>query len=111
MSFNGRTADSGSANRTYYRRRYCRPRIVGKAVGLHPAVALIALIAGAEVFGIWGAIFASPIAGLLQALFIAIWQDWRMDKAVLAIISCELVPGQSRVLPHEPVVANMLLFR
>ncbi|HJT59708.1 MAG TPA: AI-2E family transporter [Ktedonobacteraceae bacterium] len=53
------------------------PRIVGKAVGLHPAVALIALIAGAELFGIWGAVLASPIAGVLQALLIAIYQDWR----------------------------------
>ena len=53
------------------------PRIVGKAVGLHPAIALIALIAGAELFGIWGAVLASPIAGVLQALLIAIYQDWR----------------------------------
>src|SRR5712691_10133075 len=53
------------------------PRIVGKAVGLHPAVSLIALIAGAELFGIWGAVLASPIAGVLQALLIAIWQNWR----------------------------------
>lgn len=53
------------------------PRIVGKAVGLHPAISLIALVAGAELFGIWGAVLASPIAGVLQALLIAIYQDWR----------------------------------
>jgi predicted PurR-regulated permease PerM len=53
------------------------PRIVGKAVGLHPAVSLIALIAGAELFGIWGAVLASPIAGVLQALLTAIYQNWR----------------------------------
>jgi predicted PurR-regulated permease PerM len=53
------------------------PRIVGKAVGLHPAISLIALLAGAELFGIWGAVLASPIAGVLQALLIAIYQDWR----------------------------------
>lgn len=53
------------------------PRIVGKAVGLHPAISLIALLAGAELFGIWGAVFASPIAGVLQALLIAIYQNWR----------------------------------
>jgi predicted PurR-regulated permease PerM len=53
------------------------PRIVGKAVGLHPAISLIALIAGAELFGIWGAILGSPIAGILQALLIALWQEWR----------------------------------
>jgi predicted PurR-regulated permease PerM len=53
------------------------PRVVGKAIGLHPIVSLAALVAGAELFGIWGALFASPIAGVLQALLIAIWSEWR----------------------------------
>src|SRR6266571_2550288 len=53
------------------------PRIVGKAIGLHPIVSLMALIAGAELFGIWGALFASPIAGILQALLVAFWVEWR----------------------------------
>jgi predicted PurR-regulated permease PerM len=29
------------------------PRIMGKAVGIHPATGLIALVAGTELFGIW----------------------------------------------------------
>jgi len=53
------------------------PRIVGKTIGLHPIVSLAALIAGAELFGIAGALLASPIAGVLQALLIAIWGEWR----------------------------------
>jgi predicted PurR-regulated permease PerM len=53
------------------------PRIVGKAIGLHPVVSLAALIAGAELFGIGGALFASPVAGFLQAMLIAIWVEWR----------------------------------
>src|SRR6266851_3067391 len=53
------------------------PRIVGKAIGLHPVVSLAALIAGAELFGITGALFASPVAGVLQALLVAIWVEWR----------------------------------
>lgn len=52
------------------------PRIVGKAIGLHPVVSLAALVAGAELFGIWGALFASPIAGVLQALLIGLWSEW-----------------------------------
>jgi len=54
------------------------PRLVGKAVGLHPVVSLAALIAGSELFGIWGALFASPVAGVLQALIVAIWLNWRV---------------------------------
>ncbi len=53
------------------------PRIVGKAVGIHPIVSLSALIAGSELFGIWGALFASPVAGVIQALISAIWTNWR----------------------------------
>jgi predicted PurR-regulated permease PerM len=56
------------------------PRIVGKAVGLHPIVSIAALIAGAELFGIVGALLASPIAGVLQALIIALWVHWRETR-------------------------------
>jgi predicted PurR-regulated permease PerM len=53
------------------------PRVLGRAVGLHPAVSIIALIAGAELFGIWGAIFAAPLAGLIQVLLSSAWREWR----------------------------------
>ncbi len=56
------------------------PRIVGKAVGLHPIVSIAALIAGAELFGVVGALFASPLAGVLQALLIALWIHWRESR-------------------------------
>jgi predicted PurR-regulated permease PerM len=50
------------------------PRIMGRAVGIHPATGIIALLAGTELFGVWGALFASPVAGLLQALTVAVWR-------------------------------------
>jgi predicted PurR-regulated permease PerM len=53
------------------------PRIVGRAVGLHPAVSIFALLAGAELFGLWGALFASPVAGMIQSLATEIWREWR----------------------------------
>jgi predicted PurR-regulated permease PerM len=53
------------------------PRVVGHAVGLHPIVAITALVAAADVFGIFGALFAAPIAGLIQALLAAFWIEWR----------------------------------
>jgi predicted PurR-regulated permease PerM len=53
------------------------PRIMGRAVGIHPATGLIALVAGTEVFGIWGALFAAPLAGLLQAIITAAWLEFR----------------------------------
>ncbi len=53
------------------------PRIVGRAVGLHPAVSLVALLAGAEIFGILGALFAAPTAGVVQAFIHAGWIEWQ----------------------------------
>jgi predicted PurR-regulated permease PerM len=57
------------------------PRIMGRAVGIHPATGLIALVAGTEVFGIWGALFAAPLAGLLQAIVVAAWLEFRNGGA------------------------------
>ncbi len=51
------------------------PRIMGRAVGIHPATALVAFVAGTELFGVWGALFASPLAGLLQAVGTAAWRE------------------------------------
>ena len=53
------------------------PRIVGNALGLHPLVSILALIAGSELYGITGALFASPVAGLAQAILVAIWLEWK----------------------------------
>lgn len=52
------------------------PRIIGRALGLHPVIAIIALVAGTELFGIWGAIFAAPLVGLIQAVLVALWTQW-----------------------------------
>lgn len=56
---------------------FLAPRLIGKSVGLNGAVALLALTIGAELFGPWGAIFASPVAGLLQAFAAAFWTYYR----------------------------------
>lgn len=53
------------------------PRIIGRAVRLHPLVSLIAVVAGAELYGALGALLASPVAGVVQALIIALWSEWR----------------------------------
>jgi predicted PurR-regulated permease PerM len=59
------------------------PRLMGHAVGIHPAVAIIALLVGTELFGVWGALFGAPLAGLLQAIVIGIWRV-RQSKTIAA---------------------------
>lgn len=67
------------------------PRIVGKAVGIHPAIGLIALLVGTELFGVWGALFASPVAGLLQATVTAAYRE-ATESAALSAVG---VPGNT----------------
>jgi predicted PurR-regulated permease PerM len=56
------------------------PRIVGESVGLHPVVSIVALVAGAELFGIWGALFAAPVAGVLQAVAADLYAEWKKSQ-------------------------------
>jgi predicted PurR-regulated permease PerM len=55
------------------------PRLLGHAVGVHPLVSLFALLAFAELFGLWGALFAAPVAGFAQAIGTAFWRQWRSN--------------------------------
>jgi uncharacterized membrane protein YraQ (UPF0718 family) len=55
------------------------PRLLGHAVGVHPLVSLFFLLAFAEIFGLWGALFAAPVAGFIQAIATAFWRQWRAN--------------------------------
>ncbi|MFM7320630.1 MAG: AI-2E family transporter [Armatimonadota bacterium] len=44
------------------------PRIVGGGVGLHPLVAMFALLLGAATAGLWGMLLAVPFAGSVQVV-------------------------------------------
>ncbi len=56
------------------------PRIVGRAVGLHPAISIAALIAGADLFGILGALLAAPTAGLIQVVIVDLYDEWHKGQ-------------------------------
>src|SRR5260221_2289967 len=75
---------------------FLAPRLVGKSVGLNGAVALLALTIGCELFGPWGAIFASPVAGLLQAFSTAFWTYYRRTH------SDEFPPDELETGPRGP---------
>jgi predicted PurR-regulated permease PerM len=53
------------------------PRILGHAVGLHPILSVFALLVGTALFGLLGAFFACPAAGILQDFVLAFWHTWR----------------------------------
>ena len=49
------------------------PRVVGGGVGLHPILALFALVIGGELFGITGMLLSVPIAGSIQAILFRLY--------------------------------------
>ena len=85
------------------------PRIMGRAVEIRPVVSLLAMIAGSEVFGIWGAILAAPTMGLIQALVGAYWQYYQKMHAQefpLEKLEQAANPQEEPTLPviNEPAV-------
>jgi len=80
------------------------PRIMGKAVGIHPATALLALVAGTELFGFWGVLFGAPLAGVLQAVGTAAWRELRGGDAqavVQAVMQTEKRAVEEKRAPDE----------
>ncbi len=69
------------------------PRIIRNQVGLHPVLSVVALMIGAELQGIWGALFAVPAAGIIVAAWVAGGRVWR-EKVVL--------PSQPDRAPKPP---------
>lgn len=67
------------------------PRVVGGGVGLHPVLALFALVIGGELFGIAGMLLSVPIAGSIQAILFRLFP--RLTKPTPApFLSVQGVP-------------------
>jgi predicted PurR-regulated permease PerM len=78
------------------------PRIVGNAVGLHPIIAISALIAGVELFGILGALFVVPVVGVLQAVIISLWKEWRVTHPKQFPMKKAVTENDVRMEPTSP---------
>ncbi len=44
------------------------PKVMSMSVGMHPLLVLLALLVGGKLAGVWGAIFAVPVAGVVVAM-------------------------------------------
>ncbi len=53
------------------------PKIVGDKIGLHPLAALIALLAGGQVFGLAGMLLALPAAAVIQVFLRTLVESYR----------------------------------
>ena len=58
------------------------PKIMSENVGLHPLTIILALLAGAELAGVWGLIFGVPVVGVLKVfLKLLLYQIIQGEKA------------------------------
>lgn len=48
---------------------YLQPRLMQEALGMHPLLVLIGLLVGAQVAGLWGALFGIPVIAVLNVFF------------------------------------------
>jgi predicted PurR-regulated permease PerM len=49
---------------------FLNPKIMGDAAKIHPVLVVFALIAGEHSYGIVGALFAVPVASIIQTIFV-----------------------------------------
>lgn len=48
---------------------YLQPRLMHEALGMHPILVLVGLLVGAQVAGVWGALFGIPVLAVLNVFF------------------------------------------
>jgi predicted PurR-regulated permease PerM len=48
---------------------YVQPRLMREALGMHPVLVLVGLLVGAQVAGLWGALFGIPVFAVLNVFF------------------------------------------
>jgi hypothetical protein len=48
---------------------YLQPRLMREALGMHPLLVLIGLLVGAQVAGLWGALFGIPVLAVANVFF------------------------------------------
>lgn len=82
------------------------PKVMERSIGMNPLLVIIALIAGASLNGVVGALFALPVAGALQVVARHIWlqpvidaEPQRIDGGVLLTID-----EQNDEIDDEPTV-------
>lgn len=56
------------------------PKVVGDTVGLHPLVAIVALLIGGQLFGIMGMLLAVPVVAVLQVFLRSLGNYYRTSE-------------------------------
>ncbi len=82
------------------------PRIVGHAVGLHPVASILALIAGAQLFGAFGALIATPVLAAAWVVIASLYSSLRGEPADTLLAKRRRSPWLRRRMKAERVPPN-----
>ena len=76
------------------------PKLMSRAVGMHPLLVFFALLVGAKAAGLWGALFAIPIVAVVVTMISFYWLARSGDAAT----STESIPGPPPVTTTAPAL-------
>lgn len=80
------------------------PAVIGRAVRLHPAIVIFALLSGGAVFGLLGIILAVPVAATLRLVLIYVRAKLR-DEDPFPSLTEELASTHEAVAEHPDTAA------
>ncbi|MCC7104804.1 MAG: AI-2E family transporter [Chloroflexi bacterium] len=86
------------------------PRVMSQTIGLHPLLVFFAFLAGANLAGVWGAVFGVPVVGVLVAMVsfyrAALDEKHRASReaAVAALRQAEATTGTDSEPPVTPTL-------
>lgn len=84
------------------------PRIVGHAVGLHPVASILALLIGAQLFGPFGALLATPVVAALWVVISSLYRSIRGESADSVLLATSRRSSWMRARPSErPLLKSM----
>ena len=78
---------------------YLNPKIMGDAAKIHPVVVVFALIAGEHSYGLVGALFAVPVASIIQTMFVY----FRRRRPPTRVVTSAAPPAGAELPPAQPV--------
>jgi hypothetical protein len=86
---------------------YLQPRLMREALGMHPILVLVGLLVGAQVAGLWGALFGIPVFAVLNVFFNYAINLRKIDETPSVDVSevLEEVRREEPEASHEEVVA------
>jgi predicted PurR-regulated permease PerM len=75
------------------------PRLMSQTVGLHPLLVFFAVLAGAKVAGLWGALFGVPIVGVATAM-VSFYRATVEDRRARILDATPELAAAERAMPE-----------